>query len=164
MHFRSVLQILVIELLQSGLMCSAGFGATGTSSIAVSVTVEAGCQVSRSVSAAGNATSGLERWIAPVSVNCSLPVPYQVAFDRAPRTDFAELGSSIGSLAGRPGNVQVYDRDLLQRGDMLIEPIESSESGLVGHVYPGLPAGPLEAPHCAAEVVGSGIITVTVIY
>jgi hypothetical protein len=164
MHFRSVLRFLVIAHLQSGLMCSAGFGATGTSSIAVSVTVEAGCQVSQAVSAAGNATSGLNRWNAPVSVNCSLPVPYQVAFDRAPRTDFAGLGSSIGNLAGRPGDVQVYDRDLLQRGDMLIEPIERSESGLDEHVSPGLPAWPLEAAHCAADGADSGIITVTVIY
>jgi hypothetical protein len=164
MHFRSVLQILVIAFLQSGLMCSAGFGATGTSSIAVSVTVEAGCQVSQAVSPVRNATSGLDRWNAPVSVNCSLPVPYQVAFDTTSRTDFAGLGSSIESLAGRSGNVQVYDRDLLERGGMLIEPIESSESGLDDHVSPGLPAGPLEAPHCAAEVADSGIMTVTVIY
>jgi len=97
MHFRSGLQILVIALLQAGLMSSPGFGATGTTSIAVSVTVEAGCQVSQAVSAAGNATSGLDRWSAPVSVNCSLPVPYQVAFDRTPRPGFARLGSIIGN-------------------------------------------------------------------
>jgi hypothetical protein len=163
MHFKSVLQFLVIALLQSGLMCSAGFGATGTSSIAVSVTVEAGCRVSHAVSAAGNAALELDRSNAPVSVNCTLPVPYVVAYDRAPMTDFAGPGSSIGSLAGRPGNVQVYDRDL-QRGDMLIEPIESSESGVDKHVSPGLPAGPLEAPQCGADGSDSGIITVTVVY
>jgi hypothetical protein len=164
MHFKSVLQFLVIALLQSGLMCSAGFSATSTSSIAVSVTVEAGCRVSHAVSAAGNAALELDRSNAPVSVNCTLPVPYEVAYDRAPMTEFAGLGSSIGSLEGRPGNVQVDDRDLLEQGDMLIEPIESSESGLDKHVSPGLPAGPLETPHCAADGSDSGIITVTVIY
>jgi hypothetical protein len=164
MHFRSVLQILVIALLQSGPMCGAGFGATGASSIAVSVTVEAGCQVSPMISAAANATSGLKGWIAPVSVDCSLPVPYQVAFDRALRTDFAGPGASIGNLAGSPGNVQVYDRDLLERRNIPIEPIEGSEFSPDERVFTGLPANPLEAPHCAADGADSGIITVTVIY
>ncbi len=164
MHFRSGLQILVIALLQAGPMSSAGFGATGTSSIAVSVTVEAGCQISQAALVTGNASSGLNRWDAPVSVNCSLPVPYQVAFDRTPRAGFGGLGSSIGNLAGRPGNVQVYDRDLIQLEDLPIEPIVSSESGLDVLVSPGLPAGPPEAAHCAAYGEDSGIITVTIIY
>lgn len=159
---RSVVLIVASISLQAGPMCNLGFAATGTASLSVSVTVEAGCQVSQKSSVAEAAAYGHQRWNSPVSVNCSLPVPYQVVFDRTPTNDLGGRGSSMWNLTGRPGNVQGYDRDLLEREGMLIGPMEKSESAEL--VTPGLPAGPPDAAHCAAEVADSRIITVTVIY
>jgi len=159
---RSVILILASISLQAGPLCNLGFAATGTAALSVSVTVEAGCQVSPKNSVAEAAAYGPQRWNSPVSVNCSLPAPYQVVYDRTPTNDVAALGSSMRSLTGRPATLQAYDRNHLERGGMLIEPMEKSESAEL--VTAGLPAEPLHAAHCAAEVADSGFITVTVIY
>jgi hypothetical protein len=164
MQSRSVLQILVIALLGSGLTCATGFGATGNSSIAVSVNVQVGCQVSRAASAAGVAISGSNRWNAPISVNCSTPMPYQVEFDRTSSAYFVGLGSSRWNLAGRLGNVQVYDSNSLEQMRAPHESSEKPEWSLKELVSPGLPPMLIDAAHCSDDGEDTGIVTVTVIY
>lgn len=164
MQPRSVLPILVFGLLQTGPMCVTGFGATGNSSVAVSVTVQVGCQVSPAASAAGVAISGSSRWSAPISVNCSMPMTYQVVFDRTSSAYFVGLGSSRWNLAGRLGNVQMYDPNLFEQMRAPHESSEKPESSLKEVVSPGLPPMPINAAHCSDGNEDTGIVTVAVIY
>jgi spore coat protein U-like protein len=79
MLLKSVLPVLGIATLQAALMCSPGLAATRTASISVSATVVAGCQVSPILSAAKSTLLESKRGETSVSINCLLPVPYQVS-------------------------------------------------------------------------------------
>ena len=80
--------------LGASLLCNAAIAATGSASLTVTVTVEAGCQVSPVFSATEIAALRSTTWQNPVSMSCSLPVPYQVAV----HSEFAPSGMRAQSL------------------------------------------------------------------
>lgn len=168
MHFRSVLRVPAMVLLQAGLMCGTGFAATGTASLAVSVTVEAGCEVSYAAAGAGDTQSRPDPWNSPVSVHCTLPVSHQVVFERSPGSDSGERGPGIWSHSGLPRNLQqIYNREPAQGGDAKEQGDalgEKPEPALSEFVTRSLPASLLEAAHCAADDPDAKTVTVTVIY
>lgn len=151
MRARSVVPVVGMVVMQAWLTCGMGFAASLTASIAVSVTVEAGCQVSPAGYAAEIAASGRKMWDAPVSVNCSLPTPYLVTVHNSSQADPAGLGSSLsglGRLSGF-GHSGIRDLDELRKND--------PDYGPVLRVSSSLPAG-------LAESSDSGTVTVTVTY
>jgi len=158
---RSVVPIVTILALQAGLVCKTGSAATLTSSLSVSVMVEVGCQVSP---AGSGAESAAMKWNSPVSVNCSLPTPYQVTVSSNPATDPAGLRLANTGLTDLHGFRQVDGRDLLHPNGRSIRPAGDSEYGLVRPVAVGLQAGLTEAARCNAEGADAGTVTVTITY
>ena len=79
---RSLVPIIGTLALEASLLCNAAFAATHSASLVVTVTVEAGCQVSPVLAASEIAAFKSTTWKSPVSVSCSLPVPYQVTVHR----------------------------------------------------------------------------------
>jgi hypothetical protein len=90
----------------TGLLSNQAFAATHTTSILVSTTVVAGCQVSPAAFLANGAASAITGWSAPVAVTCSLAVPYQVAVSGVSRVPFAGLGSTGREVAVLAANEQ----------------------------------------------------------
>ncbi|HTW78645.1 MAG TPA: hypothetical protein VME23_03770 [Terracidiphilus sp.] len=164
MNSRSVVSIVGIVALQGGLVCGTGFAATRTASFSVSVTVEAGCQISPAGSATEGAASGSKWGNSPVSVNCSLPVPYQVTVDSIPQATLARPGATIPGLAGLPRYAHADDRDLLPPHDPSITPLEHSDYDQVRPASFGLTAALPEAALCSADDAAPGTITVTIVY
>jgi hypothetical protein len=78
MLLKPFLGIFGIAALLSGLMCPAGFAATRITSLSVTATVAAGCQISPASAADTGAKSGKSNWNTPISMSCSLPVAYQI--------------------------------------------------------------------------------------
>ena len=158
---RSVVPIVTILALQAGLVCKTGSAATLTSSLSVSVMVEVGCQVSP---AGSGAESAAMKWNSPVSVNCSLPTPYQITVDTGSATDPAGLRLTATDLTELRGLTQVDGRNLLHPNGRSIRPPEDSEYGLVRPAALGLQAGLTEAARCDAESADAGTVTVTITY
>ncbi|MGA3129618.1 MAG: hypothetical protein ABSD59_02385 [Terracidiphilus sp.] len=161
---RSVVPIVAIVALQAGLVCNTGYAATGTASISVSVIVEAGCQVSPAGAVADSGQSGPKELNSPISVNCSLSVPYQVTVNSNPATDLAKPGSTIPGLADLRGFARAGDRNFLLPRAPSIKVTENSEYGLLRPVSLGSPAGIIEAARCSTEDANPGTMTVAIVY
>jgi hypothetical protein len=164
MNARSVIPILGIVALQGGLVCSTGFAATRTASFSVSVTVEAGCQVSPAGSATEGAASGSRWGNSPVSVSCSLPVPYQITVDSNPPTALARPDAISPVLSDLPRYAHAEYRDPLQQHDPSITPLEHPQYDQVRPASFGLPAASVETAHFSADDAAPGTITVTIVY
>jgi len=152
----ALLPILIIAIFQSGPACHKAFATTSTASISVSVIVQAGCQVSPAPS-----TSGPNGGRAPISMNCTLPVPYQVSVESLPQTNSATLGSTGLALATLSGP----DRPLLSKP--LDWPIESATSPAYARtalITSGFPAVPIEAAPSNVDGADSKTLTVTITY
>ncbi len=147
---RPVVPIVASVALQAGLMCNSGFAATLTTSLSVSVTVEAGCQVSPPASVTESAAPAPQRWNSPISVNCSFPVPYQITVTGSPRPDLSRLASTIPGLADLRDFAHAGDRDLLQPHGRSIEPASDSEYSLLRPV----------SRTCTAAAPGTIIVTI----
>lgn len=161
MFARSVVPIVAIVALQAGLVCRTGSAATLTSSLSVSVVVEVGCQVSP---AGSGAESAATKWNSPVSVNCSLPTPYQVTVNGSSAADLTGLRSTTPSVTDLRGFARGDGRDLLHPNGRSIRPADDSEYGLVRPVGLGLQAGLTEAARCETEGADAGTVTVTITY
>lgn len=159
-----VVPILGIVVLQAGLMCSTGFAATNSASLTVSVIVQAGCQVSPNGSVAESTVSGPGTWNSPVSVNCSLPVPYQVTVHSNRGSDLAGLSSTISTLADHSESAPEGDNNLLQQHDRVIRPLRASENGLVRPISLNSPIELINIAHCSADDTNPDTVTVTIIY
>lgn len=162
MFARSVLPIVAIVALQASLVCRTGSAATLTSSLSVSVIVEAGCQVSPAGAGAESAASGPMKWNSPVSVNCSLPTPYQIAVNNSSATYPGGLRLATTSLTDLRGFAHGDGRDLLHPNGRSMRPADDSEYGLVRPIALGLQAGLTESARCDAE--DAGTVTVTITY
>jgi hypothetical protein len=178
LHFpgRVVRQSLPTVAVALGLLslCNSAFAATRTTSLLVSATVAAGCQVS--AAAAKPAASAPNGWTAPVSVNCSLPVAYQVMVSSTPQAEpgietgigpeveLAGLGSARPTVAGFSGSAQA-------RGSLraLDQPVQAT--GEPAYNLIALSSGPSTSSKGAGEgtnrnldTLASGPITVTIVY
>jgi spore coat protein U-like protein len=161
---KSVLPILGIVSLQAGQMCSPGFAATHTTSVSVSATVVAGCQVSPVPFAAKGAVSDSRGWGAPISMSCSLPVPYQISVTNGARTNLAPLGSAGSNLAGPSPYARTYHLGLSEPEIRSNDSTEESNHGFVRVSSTGLLADSIGAGHGTAEDANSETITVTITY
>lgn len=93
MPLKPFLGILGIAALMTGPMCRAGFAATRTTSLSVTATVAAGCQISPSSAADTGAKSGKSDGTTPISMSCSLPVAYQIIVSGRPLADRSAVES-----------------------------------------------------------------------
>jgi hypothetical protein len=182
---RASLPVLAIAVFP-GLLCNTAFAATRTTSLMVSVTVAAGCQVSPALSAAEPTASAPNVWNAPVSVNCSLPVPYQVDISSNPQIgpgiepgiehgselgiELAGLGSTSAAAVGLPGYAYPRDLDSLRAPNHTVDqPVQATGEpaySLVG-LSSGLPVSPQgadEGTNGNPDAPVRGTITVTIVY
>jgi hypothetical protein len=113
---------------------------------------------------ADSAASGLKGVSSPVSVNCTLPVPYQVTVNSNLAPDLARLGSTILTLADPRGFAHADARDLLQSHGQSIRAAQNSEYSLLQPVSLGSPTALMNAARCSAENADPGTMTVTVVY
>jgi len=112
--------------------------ATLTASIAVSVTVEAGCQVSPGPVAPKYSIAELATLRTPAPVDCSMTVPYQVVVAVSPRTALPAGNSPSFNVGGIPEYAQSRNVDPLQTRTMpyAVDRIVSSDSGAEGGFSP----------------------------
>ena len=161
-------RVLAIAILP-GLLCGPAFAATHIASLSVSATVVSGCRVSAALSSADRTASAPNALTVPVSVNCSLPVAYQVAVSSSQHTELASLSSTSPVLAGLPGYARTRDLDSLQTAPVdgpIAEPIRVTmepDYGLTGLAASGLPA-PSEGANRPADALVAAPITVTIVY
>ena len=167
--------------LLSGCLVNPAFAATHTNSLLVSATVEAGCQVSPTPSTAGHAAAAANSWNAPISVNCSLPVDFQVNVSSGTPVELAQLDlTDAASLAGYAGNggldsLPAANRTVSQTMSQTMNPAmnlarvqsperaSTPEIGMAGLASSGAPA---DFPVTEDSPDGSqnGTITVTIVY
>jgi hypothetical protein len=159
-------------------LCNTAFAATRTNSLFVSATVVAGCQVS--AASAQPVASAPNGWTAPVSVNCSLPVAYQVQISSSPQVEpgvgvesepgiepgieLAGIGPNGPAVAGLPGYMQ--SRGSLRTPD---QPVQAT--GEPAYSLISLPSGPSTSSNGAEQGANRnqdahapGSITVTIVY
>jgi hypothetical protein len=158
----------------SGLLGKPAFAATRTSSLLVSVTVEAGCQISSAPSSAAGAASTANGWNAPVSVNCSFPVPYQVNVSSSAGIEpgiehgieLASIGPPNPVVAGLPGFAHSQDFDPVRATDQPLQAAAEPETSLV-EVSSGLLSSSESADEGTnrnADAPLPGTMTVTIVY
>jgi len=161
--FRVWPRFLAVAML-SGLMGNVAFAATRTASLLVSVSVLAGCQVSPALYSAERPASAANGLSAPVSVNCSLPVSYQVSVDSLPTTELASLGSTGPDLAGLRGYANPYELDSLRALDESIHATGEPEYLLAELAPSGLPVVSGDGDYRPADGPEPETITVTIVY
>ena len=158
---KSVVLFVVLDALALGLVPGVAFAATRTTSISVTATVVAGCQVSPATTAAGTAPSGAAGLNAPISMDCSLPVAYQVTISGSPRTGFGRLGPTVPEFADLPRYARASDLDSLQPQGRSIDSAGEFEYGPVSS---GSTTGSVEGERCTAYGAGDGTVTVTIAF
>jgi hypothetical protein len=164
MFLKSVLRVLGTAALQTGLMCCPGLAATHTTSLSVSATVVARCQVSPILNAAKSAVSKSKGWETPISMNCSLPVPYQISVTDSSRTDSASFDSIRSDVTGPSSHAYNPNPGFFQPRRWPDDSAEEPNHGLVRPFSAGLPADSIKAEHRTGEGSHQETITVTVIY
>jgi hypothetical protein len=138
---------------------------TSIASIAVTATVEAGCNVTPGNASLENGRSGQLNSASTASVNCSLPVPYQMVVNRAlvndstalPRTEFS---ATLGYANSRsPELLKVWS---LPYGvsPWMDEPLPALQDLSLSD----LNAGSMEAARCALFGASPETVTLTIIY
>jgi hypothetical protein len=159
MLLKPFLPILGIAALFSALTCRAGFAATRTTSFSVTATVAAGCRISPASTPDTRPESGKSNhWNPPISMNCSLPVPYQIIVLSRPMADHPQFDLVT------PGYSHDYDLNLSRTQDRLNNSGVASSNEPVGFVSRSVTQGHAEAMRCTADDDGSEIMTVTIIY
>ncbi len=109
---RSLVPIFGTLALEASLLCNVAFAGTRSASLVVTVTVEAACQVSPVLSADEIAASTSTTWKSPVSVSCSLPVPYQVTVHSERGPSETRVQSLKLSKESGPGPISPVSLDL----------------------------------------------------
>jgi hypothetical protein len=142
----------------SGALSNPAIAATRTSSMVVSVTVAAGCQVSSALSQEQRAAAAPGAWSAPVAVSCSLPVAYQVD---------VTSGSSMNLSA----NEQMAYLDSLRALSLQSNSLQSAQSMRAGTkptwtepASSSAADGSLEVADGPAQGPDPGAVTVTIVY
>ena len=158
MRLKPFLPIFGIVALLSGLTCRAGFAATRTTSLSVTAIVAAGCQISPATAADPGGKLGKINQNAPISMNCSLPVAYQVIVSSR------RLADDPQSRLIMPGYAQDSGLNLSRAQDRLNNSAVESRYDPVGFVSRSFTQDHPEAMRCAADDDGSEIVTVTIIY
>jgi hypothetical protein len=143
-----------------GLAGNAAFAATQTASIMVSVFVGAGCQVSPVV----GSTSAPGASAAPVSVNCSLPVAYQMDVTSSARMELASLSSYSPIVSGLNAYAHGGVVDSLLGNSRSAQATGESESGLDGIVSSDMSVAAGAAGEGPADGSGAHTVTVTIVY
>jgi hypothetical protein len=148
--FRPSLAYLAISILP-GLLSTPAFAATRVTSIVVSATVVAGCQVAPSVSEANNL----------VAMNCTLPVPYQLAVnDNSPLQSVSR--PSVSSVAGLPAYATRGSESL--PSDQATQIASDSDNGLAALASLAESQDAIQSANGSANGTDAGTVRVTIAY
>lgn len=158
MLLRPFLPVFGIAALMTGPMCRAGFAATRTTSLSVTATVAAGCQISPSSAADTGAKSGKSDGNTPISMSCSLPVAYQIIVSSRPLADHPQSGLAT------PEYAHDYDLNLSRPQDRLNNLTVQSGYDPVRFASRSPAHDHAEPMRCSADDDGSEIVTVTISY
>jgi hypothetical protein len=139
----------------SGLLSHAALAATGTTSLLVSTTVEAGCLVSP--------TAGVSSGPNRVSVSCTLPVAYQVSVVVVPQSPHANIGSTGPDLASLSGGAYTRDLGSLRPQSQPVPAASDAGHGLAS-LASTLPADSFETVRGPDDGKDSGAVSVTIVY
>jgi hypothetical protein len=147
--FRRSLACLAVSILP-GLLSTPAFAATHVTSIEVSATVVASCQVAPSISDAMNT----------VSMNCSLPVPYQVAVNGGSPLQSVSRSSSSSVVAGLPAYAS---REPLP-SDQATQIAADSDHGLAALASLAESQDAIEGANVSGNGTDAGAVRVTIVY
>jgi len=166
MPYKSVFPLFVIGALALGFTANPAFSATLTTSIAVTATVEAGCQVSPSPSAPKYSASQLTDSRDRSSVSCSMAVPYQVVVAISPQAKTVEANSPEIDASRFSEYAQSNNLSLpqLRQRPYAVERIVSSDSGSPRGLFPASFSETPEDPSQAPYRVDSGTVVMTVMF
>ena len=166
MPYKSVFAAFVIGAFTLGFAASPAFSATLTTSIAVTATVEAACQVAPGPSAykySAPEQSGLRD---RSSVSCSMAVPYQVVVAISPQVKTAETDSPEIDVSRFSQYAQATGLNLpqLRQRPYAVNRIVSSDSGAASGMVLASPLAPPENSSQAPYRVDSGAVVMTVMF
>ena len=166
MPYKSVFSAFVIGALMLGLAASPAFSATLITSIAVTATVEAGCQVAPSPSAYQYGASGRTASMDRGSVSCSMAVPYQVVVAISPRAKAAEVDSPEIDASRFSQYAQASSLNLpqLRQRPYAVDRIVSSDIGSTRGIFPASSSAPIESSSQSPYRVDSGAVVMTVMF
>ncbi len=153
--------LLVTVAVALGIVPHPVFASTSTASFAVTATVVAGCDVTSALAPLGRSALNPVSWAAKTSVNCSLPVPYQVVSG-----SFTTGIAAFNSLGAYAADAQPRVSDFLEPREPLFRADEIGlDSDSAEKAFLSISAtGPVTAQRCAPYDPGSATIAVTITY
>ena len=162
MRSNFAVSILVAGALTGWLSSRPVHASTNMTSFAVTATVEAGCDVSAGA-ASGDGASGQ----VGASVNCSLPVSYQVVVNRASGNGIGAAGLSRTESASVSGNANSRSSDPLEVWSLpfALSPLtDESSSTLQELSFGDSNAGAMDAARCSLFSAPPETVSLTIIY
>lgn len=140
-----------------GLLSTPAFAATRVTSIVVSATVVAGCQVAPSASEANNLVANNL-----VSMNCTLPVPYQIAVNDNSGLQSVSRPSSSAVIAGLPAYASRGSESL--PSDQTTQIASDSDNGLAALASLAESQDAIQSANGSADGTDAGTVRVTIAY
>jgi hypothetical protein len=141
--------------------------ATKTASLAVTATVEAGCDVSPGTAPPGFGGSGLANSIPTASVSCSLPAPYRIDVNGAPGNRNGAASLPRTEFAATPAYASTPSPELLRVwslpygvGPLMDEPAITLQDLSFGDLH----AGSMPAASCSLFGAPPATVTLTIIW
>jgi hypothetical protein len=167
MRSKFAVSILVAGALTAWLSSRPVHASTSMTSFAVTATVEAGCNVSPGTAPLQNSGSGQLSSTPTASVNCSLPVSYQIVADRVSGNGNGAAGLSRTESASVSGNANSRSSDVLKVWSLpygVSTLMEEPESTLQELSFLDSDAGSIDAAGCSLFGAPPETVTLTIIY
>jgi hypothetical protein len=142
------------------LLSTPAFAATRTTSLLVSMTVEPSCQVSSTLTSSANGSPAATGQGSPVSMSCSIPVPYQMNVSNGSRVEVAGLVSLSPVVASLPGYASSRAANSLPAQDGPTQAAGDDNHGLAGL----LAAESMAASDGSAQAIDPGAVVVSIVY
>jgi hypothetical protein len=163
MRSKFAVSILVAGALTGWLSSRPVHASTSMTSFAVTATVGAGCDVSTGTASSENGASGQ----VGASVNCSLPVSYQVIVNRASENGIGAAGLSRTDSASVSGSVNSRSSDPLEVWSLpfAVSPLTDGPSPTLQELsFLDSNAGSIDAASCPLFGAPPETVTLTIIY
>ncbi len=163
MRSNFAVSILVAGALTGWLSSRPVHASTNMTSFAVTATVEAGCDVSAGAASSENGASGQ----VGASVNCSLPVSYQVIVNRASGNGIGAAGLSHTESASVSGNANSRSSDPLEVWSLpfALSPLTDESSPTLQELsFWDSNAAAMDAARCSLFSAPPETVSLTIIY
>jgi hypothetical protein len=163
MRSNFAVSILVAGALTGWLSSRPVHASTNMTSFAVTATVEAGCDVSAGTASSENGASGQ----VGASVNCSLPVSYQVIVNRASGNGIGAAGLSRTESASVSGNANSRSSDPLEVWSLpfALSPLTDESSPTLQELsFWDSNAAAMDAARCSLFSAPPETVSLTIIY